>query len=240
MRRIHLLRLSFRVSYFLPDLLLTVLFAVIGFLGLSRFPNYDQMKSVFWDTAPPFPWLIAIFLFSLLFVFRSIRSSYLYSLRAIVDAFVIHTCISTTVWFIVSLVTGFGSASTISALTAQQGCLGTLYLFVQGWLQIIPDVSTLRRLLLDLGFERKLLIDQISNDCLNSESIDTTRDICKSALSEAEAVLADRSISPKGRETVEEVISELKLHLDLLSSPLQKIKADLPELARETRTIHVY
>ncbi|MBW4709833.1 hypothetical protein KX928_18775 [Roseobacter sp. YSTF-M11] len=163
----------FGPSFSKLDLLLLVVFAVVGYAGFSRFPSYSVALKQAGELSAW--WILAMFTCLVLLVFRKIRGCYLNHGSAFLASILISAAFSVFGFLLLSVTGLMQGATFVAKSVASLGSLATLMLTVQTWFACKPDVAPLRNQLLKLKSTIEVVLqkpepkeedfDQVSSIC---------------------------------------------------------------------------
>ncbi|MFV1599226.1 MULTISPECIES: hypothetical protein [unclassified Phaeobacter] len=212
---------DFRVG----DILLLILFAIIGLQGYARFPAYRLVLEDI--SAVPFTWTIAIATFNYLLVHKKIRICYIADLEAYLVAAILFFLLSICLHAILSAgVADFNFFSKPALLSTQAG-LATLLLIVQGWFTFSPDLSKVRHRKKDLD----RLLGQIATGRVDTEKDKRkAQEICQDLIADLKASISGVGVSEETRSRLEGLDAYYSKVSSILRKPTGALKNDVKKL----------
>jgi hypothetical protein len=139
-KRISALRLG---GDFRPiDMLLLLLFAILGLLGFSRFPSYQDLEAILDDFSRW--WILIVLAFNILLISKIFRKCFLEEWLALLSAAIIVLAFGLTTILLSLAVNGLDWPSAEKLVLISSGGLATFLLAAQTWLDLKPDLTSIK------------------------------------------------------------------------------------------------
>jgi hypothetical protein len=211
------------------DAAIIVLFAVAGFTGFPGFAKYTDIKTQIATLDHKPVWVVLLFVFDFLLIYRKIRICYFVAWLARLHALLINAVIATTCVIVARLWFPSGM-SLLDTVVAVQSGLAAVYLVVQGWVDFQPDLSNLAKLSKEIN-KAALSIERQYGEKVQRVDVDRVRDLCSKLENDLDDARQQCLLDTAAQGKIGAEKSRIDRILEALKAPLP----DVPDALRRAK-----